>query len=84
MSLVLGVALVGVTVGPSIAGQPPAVKEDMHRQQLERAKKALENALTAVQASGNWNAGGDQHAAARDIESAITEVDKEIGRTSHR
>jgi hypothetical protein len=54
----------------------------MHHQQLGRAKKALENALVAIQASGDWGSGnGDQkQAASRGVESAITEIDKEIAR----
>jgi hypothetical protein len=80
MSLVLGAALATVAVGPSIAGQGNFEQEDMHKQQLGRAKKALQDALVAIQASGNWNAGGDQHAAEKGVETAITEVNKESSR----
>lgn len=80
MSLVLGAALAAIAVGPSVAGQSKFEQEDMHKQQLGRAKKALQDALVAVQASGNWNAGGDQHAAEKGIESALTEVNKEMSR----
>jgi hypothetical protein len=61
MSLVLVSAIAGVAVGPSIAGQPPAVQENMHHQQVGRAKKALENALVALQASGDWGSGNGNH-----------------------
>lgn len=77
MSVVLGLALAGVAAAPSIAGQSAAEKNDMHHQQVGRAKKALENALVALQASGNWG-NGQKEQAIRSVESAITEVDKEM------
>lgn len=80
MSLVFGAALAAIAVGPSIAGQGNFQQEDMHKQQLGRAKRALQTALVAVQASGNWHAGGDEHAAEKGIETAMTEVDKETAR----
>ena len=86
MSLVIGVALAGVAVGPSIAGQSAAVQDNMHKQQVGRAEKALENALTAVQASGDWGGGngGQKEAAQRGIETAITECHKEMARFEHK
>jgi hypothetical protein len=82
MTLVLGLSLTGIAAGPSMAAQSAAVQDNMHHQQLGRAKKALENALVAIQDSGDWGAGNNsqKQAAARGIESAITEVDKEISR----
>lgn len=80
MTLVLGAGLAALAVGPSIAGQSKFEQEDMHKQQLGRAKRALQTALVAVQASGDWRAGGDQHAAEKGIETAMTEVDKETSR----
>ncbi len=78
MTLVLGAALAGVAVGPTIAAQSHAEQADMQKQQVERAKKALDNALVALQASGDWHAGGNKEAAMRGVESAITEVQKEM------
>ena len=82
MSLVLGAAIFGVAVGPSLAGQS-AEQNSMHHQQVTRAKKALDSALVALQASGDWgggNVGGQKEAAIHGVETAITEVNKEIAR----
>jgi hypothetical protein len=82
MTLVLGLSLAGIAAGPSTAGQSAAVQESMHHQQLGRAKKALENALVAIQASGDWGSGNadQKQAASRGVEAAITEIDKEMAR----
>ena len=77
ITAVLGLAVLGVTVVPSRADQDAAIATSEHHQQLGRAKKALENALVAIQASGNW-AGGEKKAAMNGVETAITETDKEM------
>lgn len=85
MSLVLASAIAGVAVAPSIAGQGPAAQESMHHQQVARAKKALDNALVSLQASGDWGGGngGQKEAAIRGVETAITETQKELARIDH-
>ncbi len=78
LGMVLGLGIAGVAVvTPSIAGQSAAVQENMHKQQCGRAKKALDDALVAIQASGPWKS-ANKPAAQKGVETAITEVQEEM------